>query len=203
MTKKHRSKKCLHCDKPFMEKRGDSEAKWASRKFCGYLCLNRHKDHSWHPLLSDRFWVRVEKRASNECWPWIGKKKNKQARAVFYIRDGRWISASRFAWFLTYGISPNKDQVIRHTCDNPACVNPSHLLIGTQAENVADMWRRNRGRPAKGEKHPKAKLTAEKVVSIRNAYKNGGVILRIAKEHGVSWTAIKHIIDRRNWGHVP
>lgn len=149
MTNKARTKNCLRCGAEFVERYGASEVQWAERKYCGWLCLNRAKDHT-PPPLAKRFWERVDKRGSDECWPWKGPVNargrarmhlDRALRAQFGVRH---ISASRVLWFLTHGAWPAKGIVIRHTCDNPGCLNPSHTLDGTQADNIADMVARGR-----------------------------------------------------------
>lgn len=86
--------------------------------------------------------------------------------------------------------------VVRHTCDNKWCVNPDHLVLGTQAENMQDKV--DRGRQAKGTAHGRVKLTEPAVLSIRERYSPGkGVAL--AKEFGVSRRLIGKIVRRELW----
>jgi hypothetical protein len=91
---------------------------------------------------ASRFWPRVQMGAPDECWEWTGPRlKNGHGRydsTVSYV-------AHRYAWILANGRIPLADEVIRHQCDNPPCCNPSHLLAGTQKQNVADMIDRGRG----------------------------------------------------------
>ena len=96
-----------------------------------------------------------------------------------------------------------KGSVVRHTCDNPRCINPQHLLIGTQQDNVAD--RKERGRCAKGQTNSKTKLTIENVLEIRRRYVarckvNGGCAL--GREFGVRDSTISRLIDGTNWQHA-
>lgn len=80
--------------------------------------------------LDERFWSKVDRRGPEECWPW---KYGKDASGYGMIRvDGRTLKAHRFVAGNPVG------GVVRHTCDNPPCCNPAHLLIGTQQENVRD-----------------------------------------------------------------
>ena len=201
MTIKKRAKKCIHCGELFSERYGDSEAEWASRRYCGYLCLNRHKDHSWHPPIEERFWSRVDKRGENECWLWTGIR-GRFGRGVFHLR-GKQVNASRLALFVTTGKWPTENEVVRHSCDNPSCVNPKHLLVGTQADNVADMYARGRQNPPIGERNGRAKLTTEQVIAIREAFSHGEPKLRIAKRFSVNRWTVKNIVERTRWGHVP
>ena len=109
----------------------------------------------------------------------------------------------RLAYMTANGLSYEamKGKIIRHKCDNPACVNPSHLVEGTQADNVADMWERNRANPGKatGSLAGQAKLTAEKVLAIRASNKTQP---ELASEYGVSASTISHIQMRKTWKHI-
>ena len=199
MTVQRRSKACSHCNQPFTERASDSNAQWLSRNYCGYLCLNRAKDHT-PPPLDVRFWQRVDRHGKDECWPWKGMV-NQRGRARL-LEHGKLVIASHVAWFLHHGRWPASQQVVRHSCDNPGCLNPGHLLLGTQADNVADMMNRGRHRPVFGEKHPRAKLTDENVRVIRVLLADGEPKLRIASRFGISRHAIQRIAWGRGWRHV-
>jgi len=87
-----------------------------------------------------------------------------------------------------------------HTCDNKVCCNPSHLRLGTQTENVADMVQKGRG--AKGEKHGFSRLTSKEVLQIRKMHFSGLSIPKLAGKFGVSVSAISSIVTGRAWKHV-
>ncbi len=99
---------------------------------------------------SDRFWKKVRRGGPDECWPWLAGKSS-FGHGRFKI-GGQLFSAHRVAFVLAGGeIEPLKmnqyhGTVIRHTCDNPGCCNPAHLIQGTQYDNAKDMARRGRGR---------------------------------------------------------
>jgi hypothetical protein len=96
--------------------------------------------------------------------------------------------------------------VICHRCDNPSCVNPAHLFLGTHADNVADKMRKGRHRtnPHKGEDHRSAKLTQEQVLEVRRRFAVGGISkAALGREYGVTQTTIDHIILRATWRHLP
>ena len=90
------------------------------------------------PRIEDDFWSYVETGAADECWPWVGSRSPEG-----YGRIGRKY-AHRISCERTHGPAPEITSVVRHACDNPPCVNPGHLSWGTQAENVADSYRRGR-----------------------------------------------------------
>ncbi len=91
----------------------------------------------------------------------------------------------------------NKGVVIRHTCDNPPCVNPDHLLAGTHKDNALD--RKNRGRGAKGTTHGMCKLTEKQVKKIKTTLKKYGSGINLAKEFGVTNSTISAVRSGQNW----
>jgi hypothetical protein len=93
---------------------------------------------------------------------------------------------------------------VLHTCDNKRCVRPSHLRLGTHAENMVDMS--SRGRAARpdyvGSKHPRAKTNETDVLAIRAAYANGVTKTALASQYGLSFRAIVSIVHREKWTHI-
>lgn len=91
----------------------------------------------------ERFWPHVDRRGDAECWPWTGSMSSKGYGAI--CRASKFIGAHRLSWEIANGSRIPSGKVICHSCDNPKCVNPSHLLLGTQADNVRDMYAKGRG----------------------------------------------------------
>jgi hypothetical protein len=152
-------------------------------------------------LLADRFWRHVKKDDPCGCWTWLGTK-GRYGYGMFSIRKGKLRLAHRISYQLAHGEIPT-GKVICHHCDNPPCVNPAHLFLGTQADNLADMFRKGRGvlPPVHvGTKNRHAKLTEQQVLAIRNDTRLRRVV---AKEYGVSDTLICWIISRKIWKHLP
>lgn len=148
----------------------------------------------------------------DRCWEWIGSL-NQDGYGQVRVNK-RLIGAHRVAWELTHGAIPDGLKVL-HNCpagDNPSCVNPAHLFLGTQQENITDMvnkgrhtrgeshiWSRNLHR-AQGEDNGRAKLTAAAVRFIRKRYAQGGVTFKqLARAFAVSDTTISSIVKRKIW----
>lgn len=135
-----------------------------------------------------------------EGWP------NHDGYGVIW-RDGKSVMAHRAAYCAHHGIplAAINGIVIRHKCDNRACVNPEHLEPGTQADNVRDMIERDRKVVLKGEGHGMSKLTEDDVRKIRSEYIRGSKTSgcpALAKKYGVTHAMIRFIVKRINWKHV-
>ena len=113
--------------------------------------------------------------------------------------NGKGIHAHRLTWQFFIGPIPHGILVL-HKCDIRRCVRPDHLFLGTQADNMADMKRKNRG--SHGEAHRLARLTATDIPLIRKAYRDGETMGSIGDRHGVSSNAIWRILHGITWRHV-
>lgn len=151
----------------------------------------------------ERFWRRVYKLA-NGCWEWTGSRST-AGYGTFGVTTERTTTAHRFSWEIHNGPIP-RGLFVCHSCDNPPCVNPAHLFLGTATDNNADMRAKGRGcdPPRKaGEHHHRALLTSAQVTEIRRRYIPRVVTRRmLAEEFGVSVATIKAVIDGRNWREV-
>lgn len=147
-----------------------------------------------------RFWPKVDKSGTDpdSCWLWLATTV--RDRASFHFR-GRSVNAARVAWILAYGEIPNNLQVC-HTCDNKMCVRYSHLFLGTQGDNVKDMWSKGRYVLTRGEDVANVKLTEVKVKEIRQQASEGRATKDLAQRFGVSPSTIQDVIKRRTWKHV-
>src|SRR5437660_11545344 len=153
----------------------------------------------------DRFWSKVDKKGEDECWPWKAGKNNR-GYGVFALEHPHHnervvdILAHRYSWQEANGPIP-KGRYILNKCDNPPCVNPKHLRVGTLKDNSEDMYAKGRARI--GESHPSSKLTEAQVLEIRQKYSRGVYgYTRLAKEYGVAHWTILSIIRRKNWKQV-
>lgn len=132
------------------------------------------------------------------CWLWT-----RAANVAGYgnLQRGRvFVNAHRHVWELANGKPIPDGMVVRHKCDQPACVWPGHLEIGTPAQNNSDMVAR--GRCPLGEKQWSARLNHDAVVQMRRAYSDGIFYKAIAKRFGVSITHVGQIVRRERWKHV-
>lgn len=143
-----------------------------------------------------RFWTKVERVGS--CFEWQGKP-DKDGYGTFSVRK-KVYRAHRFAYFLFHGVDPG-EQLVLHRCDNPRCVNPRHLLLGTQADNIRDMDAKGRGNRVRlrGAQSGRALLSEDDVMEIRRSDKS---FAQLAREKGVSRGCIQHIKQGRNWRHL-
>lgn len=150
----------------------------------------------------DRFWKKVTR--SDGCWTW-NASRCRDGYGTCFIPGKHIVGAHRVAWTIANGLErgaiPEGRSVLHH-CDNPACVNPAHLFLGTQLDNVRDMGRKGRARKALGPENANAKLTAETVRHIRRQRAAGVTCRAIAKELGVHPTAVGHVMRGRTWKHV-
>lgn len=179
----------------------------------------------------ERFWAKVDK--TGECWLWRGFRNKGGYGLVYYPSLGQKIEgAHRIAWKLINGGIPHGMCVLHH-CDNPTCVRPDHLWIGTRAENNSDrdakgrqvscrgnshysriypeLLRRGDNHPARlrpealprGERHGMSKLSIEKVIAMRRMRGGGCSYVEIGRCFGVTPTNVQMVCTGKTWRHVP
>ena len=148
----------------------------------------------------DKFWARVKK--GRACWLWTGARQSKKGVPQYgNLKVGkRWQAAHRVAWALKYGKEPGRMWVL-HKCDNPVCVNPDHLFLGTVLDNNRDMWSKGRG-VSNLPPHGNARLTEKQVLRIRKLYSRGIVQTKLAKMFKTDQTNISRITRGAGWKHV-
>jgi HNH endonuclease len=130
------------------------------------------------------------------CQIWLGGV-NSFGYGRLFLNNKR-VLAHRAAWQLTYGEIPG-NMCVLHRCDVGSCVNPNHLFLGTQADNVLDMDNKGRRRVGAGTKHRKAKLTDDQVLAIRSSNKTPN---QLAEEFGMHPSSIRLIKAKKIWRHL-
>lgn len=134
---------------------------------------------------------------SNDCWYWMGSI-HRLGYGVFLCEGES--KAHRVSYRLFNGEIPAGMKVM-HTCDTRCCVNPAHLIVGSQADNVADMVAkgRRRGGNIRGANNPMAKATPEVVASIRSAVSAGAKQIDMARTFGLSPMTVSRIVRKESW----
>jgi len=149
------------------------------------------------------FMRHVEFEPNTGCWLWSGAPG---AGGYGVIRhDRRYQKAHRVSWALHNGFMPPRTVKVCHHCDTPACVNPDHLWLGSQADNVADMMAKGRHRsvPRFGDDNPMAALNGDQVWEIRHALRTGKWSqAAIARSYGVSKMTVCRISNWQTWPHI-
>ncbi|MGI8655448.1 MAG: HNH endonuclease signature motif containing protein [Pyrinomonadaceae bacterium] len=165
-----------------------------------------HAPLQYQLAVAKRFWRKVDKsNGANACWLWLASG-HEAGYGQFSIRipfqRRRMVKAHRLAYELTHGMIPT-GHVICHRCDNPPCCNPQHLFSATQKQNTEDKYRKGRQNHAIGTQITSAKLSNNKVITIRRLYVAGGYTqIRLAEMYGVSDATIRRVVKHQNWEHI-
>ena len=161
------------------------------------------KNYSLKDPPEKRFWARVTIPDNPElCWEWVGGKTGSGYGAMMINYE--FISVHRYSYELHFGGIP-EGRFVCHTCDNPSCVNPKHLFLGTPKDNMEDMT--NKGRQVtgrwnsySGEDHPMSKLTWDEVDEMRELYSSGSYTqVALADKFGVTHTSVCDIVHWQIW----
>lgn len=178
--------KCQTCEKEFIPKN-----RYGKNLFCSNKC--KIEARSTDPI--ERLWKGVKK--TNFCWAWEGAS-NSFGHGQMSIK-GKKVYVHRLSYEIYFGNIPDGFYVC-HTCDNPACVKPTHLYIGTIKDNVSDCHKKGRFKPLLGSKNPKTKLSKDHVEEIRCLYESSSISqIQLARKYGVSQTAVSAILRNKTW----
>lgn len=150
------------------------------------------------PRFVNRFWARI---AETECcWQWQGSNNNR-GYGQFLVRRGETRLAHVVSYALTRGpVEPG--YYVCHHCDNPPCVRPDHLFLGTPTDNSLDSVSKGRANRSRGSAHPQAVLTEEDVAAIRSVPAYYGRATDLAREYGIDPAHASRLLLGQGWGHV-
>lgn len=151
------------------------------------------------PTDEQRFWGNV--RVARECWEWLGAK-TAFGYGKMAFRGRKTVGAHRVSWMIHFGDIPEGMSVL-HECDNPHCVHPAHLFLGTQKDNMRDAVKKGRFRrnapSQKGERNSQARLTVKQVRRAKRLRADGWRQRDIAKDLGVSQSQVSRILAGKRW----
>lgn len=147
-----------------------------------------------HYCLTDRFWSKVNK--TDDCWNWTANT-DRDGYGNITVNKIQY-KAHRYS-LMIHGVVVSKGCIVRHTCDNPGCVNPAHLRIGTHQDNMTDKVSKNR--QTKGEAIVLSKLSESTVLEIRNLYPTLS-IRRLSRRYNTCENNVRAIVQRKTWKHI-
>jgi len=183
------SRVCKTCGKEFTVLA--SRLNWKPTNFCSRSCLRG-------PLVAERFFDNIGKKTIGGCIPWTGGR-NRDGYGIIRNDDGKRVLGHRVAYEIMHGPIPDGLRCC-HKCDHPWCVNPSHIFLGTDADNASD--KAAKGRQCLGEKNTRAKIKEEDVRSIRKQSRAGVASKELARQFGIGVSTVMRIISRKYWKHV-
>lgn len=149
----------------------------------------------------DRFWKKVDQ--SGECWEWTAAHNAFGYGKIGIAKYRCTAKAHRVSWTMSNGRIP-EGLFVCHRCDNPKCVRPDHLFLGTPLDNASDCAKKGRVRNGQisGESHGRSVLSSDDVRSIRSRRALGESIRSIANDFPVTRTAVRSAANGRNWTHL-
>lgn len=142
----------------------------------------------------------TDRRGPDECWEWTCGRDDDGYGEISVGGSSKHRRAHVVAWELANDRLVPAGYCVMHVCDNPPCVNPGHLLLGTNLDNLAD--RDRKGRQQRGEQHARARLTEADVRNIRRAWKRGESLTALGVEYGTTPQNIYSIVHRKSWTHI-
>ena len=182
-------KTCLLCGATLV--RGERE--WPSRFERRRFCDKFHARLFNRGSLASELEYRSIPEPNTGCWLWMGPPDNGGYGSIRF--GGKLMKSHRASWTAFRGEIPT-GMCVLHQCDNPSCINPEHLFLGTRADNIQDMIQKGRDRKIAGETHHKAKLSRTKVAIIKDSPLSSS---KLAAQYGVHKSTIRSIMAGKTW----
>lgn len=152
------------------------------------------------PHTKESFYEKISIGSGDDCWLWTASLNRPNGYGNIVWKGKRW-KTHRLAWVLEFGDIPEGLEVC-HKCDVKRCVRPSHLFLGTHADNMADMVRKGKSPNNKGDKNPNSKLTYAQVETIRQMYSNRTHTQHeLSRLFGVCDATIHNAVTKRFWNY--
>lgn len=198
---------CQTCSEPFLASKW--EVSKGAGKFCSVTCTNA----SFVRPIEDRFWAKVNKDGPvirtdlGPCWVWTAGVNDTGYGIIWY--QGNNVRASRVSWELAFGGIQDGLWAL-HKCDNPPCVRPDHLFLGTVTDNVQDCVSKQRHRSTthpetirRGSQLRAAKWTEAQVAEMKRRVRAGERIVDVARAFNINPAKLSNMMSGRIWPHVP
>lgn len=185
------TKNCLRCGKEFGP--GKYPQNFSRQRYCSQECGRKHNKFDYWKAL-EVMWSKIDRDGPGGCWLWKGSTNN-MGYATLWIEE-KLVAIHRFMYQLAHG-NIRKDQWCLHKCDVPACVNPSHIFLGTAKDNAQDM--RSKGRSRYTGSH---NLTPDEVREIRRMRDAGMDNAKIGERFGIDQMSISRIYNRRSYANI-
>jgi hypothetical protein len=138
--------------------------------------------------------------SENGCWNWVATK-DRDGYGLLTHHRGKQIRAHRASYEFHVAKIP-VGLLVCHSCDNPSCINPNHLFVGTSKENTRDMLDKNRRPVLRGERHPNAKLTNDQVTQIKQLRSENRLLKDIANQFNISFQTVSSITKGTTWNSI-
>lgn len=193
---------CVQCGTAYRVKPKDLSV----TRFCSLACRGRNQTERAKGTVAARFWPKVNR--TENCWLWTGVRQRRDHGYGQFWFAGKKRGAHRVSWEIHNGPIP-KGLYVCHHCDNPGCVRPDHLFLGTPSENMLDETRKGRNplishpeRLPRGEAHLRSKLTEEIVRDMRRRHAQGESFAEIGRRYDYSRGGVMRVVRRKHWKHV-
>jgi hypothetical protein len=183
---------CSVCGKALVRKSYEKPYQFKARRTCGKSCaIHLHNPGQWRYWaqlsLEERFWCRVKQTRGSGCWLWTGARTgppDQKTYGTIRVR-GRQTKAHILSWQLAFGVIP-AGMLVCHKCDNPPCVRPDHLFLGTSVDNTTDAFDKGRRR--------RCVLSAAQIIQARSMRAAGHTYRSIGDHFSVSYGAARTAI---------